>query len=252
MRKLSKFLLMLPMLSGLVLHGPTAAKARGSGGSYGGGGTMIFIPPSGGSLGGAYDPGRSYGTGGDQIGNRSGGHHIGGDSNNSYIRQRDGSGNYTGNGSRSKSYMRHRANDVSIARSKRSQTREFSRHSDFEASRKHRIPGVKKRHGHYRGESRDVHHDFARQKHKHHHRRYGKYRYYYDGWWYSEPWWTYSPSYYDDGLTCLEVQQMIRQQYRSVRVVECVGRIYAFRAKNVKGKVVELKVNSLTGTYWLS
>ena len=254
MRELSKYLLLLSLLSGLIVNAPATVEARGGGGFHGGGDTMIFIPPSGG--GGANSPGLHYG-GANQIGNRGGsfdiekrggGHSIGDDGN---IRQRDVSGKYKGNASRSDSYMRHRVNDGSIGRSKRSGTRHLSR-SDFEASRKHQNLGVKKRPGHYKGggKSRTVHHDPARHNHKRRHSRYGTYRYYYYGWWYSEPWWT--DTYYDDRVTCLEAQQMIQQHYGSVTMVECVGRIYTFRAKNAKGKSVELRVDSLTGTYWQS
>src|SRR5262245_20941575 len=157
MRELSKYLLLLSLLSWLIVNAPAAVEALGGGGFHGGGDTMIFIPPSGGGVGGggANSPGLHYG-GANQIGNRGGrfdiekrggGHYIGGDGN---IRQRDVSGKYKGNATRSDRYMRHRINDDSVGRSKRSGTRHLSR-SDFEASRKHQNLGVKKRHGHYKG-----------------------------------------------------------------------------------------------------
>ncbi len=215
MRRFPRFLLLPIMLGALIAAAPLADADRGRGSHRGGG--EIFIPPSGG--GGGYRGGGGYGGGGYRGGdhNRHGG--GGGD-----FRIREGSGRDM--------YVRHGGGDDNVrGRSGRGQrwTEEFprrsvgdgrwSRHSSLSyedgesRSRKYRrFDGkapISKRHRRYG--------NFDDDRHERHRKRHGKFRHFHDGWWWSDPWWsydTYATAFaYDDA----HVEWCLRR-YRSYNI----------------------------------
>ena len=223
----AKVLLILGLLLGGLLLAVPSSEARDRGGSHGGGdgGTIILIPPSGG--------GGGYGAGG-----------------------RD----HMRNGGGSDSYIRRGDDDLSGSIGRRqSKTEDFYRPSDSQKFiyRKRHGFEEKRRDGKYSDVSKwrrahdDVdHHEHKRHhhhKHKRHHHRHGKFQYYYAGWWYLNPWWTYG---YEDRLSCTEARLIVQQHYDRVRTIECRGRIYTFTAVDNRGRLVEVSVNSITGAYW--
>jgi hypothetical protein len=75
------------------------------------------------------------------------------------------------------------------------------------------------------------------------------------------PGWRYRPGYgwYDHGrygdrfrdrLTCNQARRLVDQRYNRVRVRECNGRVYTFRAETRRGNRVTVYVNSRTGAIW--
>jgi hypothetical protein len=209
----AKFLLLLTLLGGVLVTAPSA-QARDPGGSHDagdGGGTIIFIPPSG---------------GGDYGGNAN---HI---RNGGIDRYR---GDISGSSGRQSS-------TGEFYRPSHSQDFIYRKRLDFYG---------KKHDGKYSDISKWRRHDFDYHKHKRHHHRHGKYQYYYAGWWYLDPWWTYGlEPYYENQLSCAEARLIVRQHYDRVRTIECRGRIYTFTAVDNRGRLVEMSVNSITGAYW--
>lgn len=54
-----------------------------------------------------------------------------------------------------------------------------------------------------------------------------------------------------DRMSCGEARRMVdRSGYNRVRVVECSGRTYTFRALNRRGNPVTVYVNSRSGAIW--
>jgi len=52
-------------------------------------------------------------------------------------------------------------------------------------------------------------------------------------------------------MSCGEARRLVdRAGYDGVRVIDCSGRTYAFRAINQRGRVVTVYVNSRTGAIW--
>jgi hypothetical protein len=241
-----KRLLFLVLFSGLMAVAPLVEARRGGGGA-GGGPPVIFIPPSGG--GGL---GRATGGG---FGNGIG---RGGAVPGSYIRPGESGGSHTRGGA--DGYVRHRS--VGDAYTRRGSAESYSSDSPryrfkqrertalaYEGySTKHRSYERKKHYDRYKR------HEWKHRRHGNHHHRHHKrhkqFIYFYDGWWYDTPWWTYT--YYDERLSCSEARWIVQQHYRRVRTLECSGRIYTFTAVNNRGRIIELSVNSLTGDYWRS
>jgi hypothetical protein len=74
------------------------------------------------------------------------------------------------------------------------------------------------------------------------------------------PYYGYSAYRYDDNfypyqrrrLSCFQARELVRDRgFRRVRVIECNGRVYTFRAIR-RGHVVQVQVNSRTGAIWRS
>lgn len=56
---------------------------------------------------------------------------------------------------------------------------------------------------------------------------------------------------YRGRLTCNQARRLVdRSGYDDVRVRECAGRTYTFRAENRRGRTVTVYVNSRTGAIW--
>ena len=51
-------------------------------------------------------------------------------------------------------------------------------------------------------------------------------------------------------LTCREARRIVDRRYNNVRVRECNGRTYTFRAVTRNGRRVTVYVNSRTGAMW--
>ena len=75
------------------------------------------------------------------------------------------------------------------------------------------------------------------------------------------PGWRYRPGYgwYDHRrygnrfhhrLSCREARRLVDRRYDRVRVRDCRGRIYTFRAETRRGNRVTVHVNSRTGAMW--
>ncbi len=55
----------------------------------------------------------------------------------------------------------------------------------------------------------------------------------------------------DQRMSCGEARRLVdRSGYNRVRVVECSGRTYTFRALNRRGNLVTVYVNSRSGAVW--
>lgn len=76
---------------------------------------------------------------------------------------------------------------------------------------------------------------------------------YYDGYgWYNYgQYGDFHRHYRGSWMSCGEARRLVdRSGYDRVRVVDCNGRTYAFRAINRKGKLVMVYVNARTGAVW--
>ncbi len=75
---------------------------------------------------------------------------------------------------------------------------------------------------------------------------------YYDGYgWYDYGrWGDFRRHHRSDRLSCREARRLVDRRFDRVRVVECNGRTYTFRAENRRGKRVTVYVNSRTGAIW--
>jgi len=75
---------------------------------------------------------------------------------------------------------------------------------------------------------------------------------YYDGYgWYDYGRYGEFRRHRGDRLTCNQARRLVdRSGFNRVRVVECAGRTYTFRALNRKGNRVTVYVNSRSGAIW--
>jgi len=75
---------------------------------------------------------------------------------------------------------------------------------------------------------------------------------YYDGYgWYDyHRWGDFRRHHRNDRLSCREARRLVDRRFDRVRVVECNGRTYTFRAENRRGRRVTVYVNSRTGDIW--
>ena len=75
---------------------------------------------------------------------------------------------------------------------------------------------------------------------------------YYDGYgWYDyRRWGDFRRHHRNDRLSCREARRLVDRRFDRVRVVECNGRTYTFRAENRRGRKVTVYVNSRTGDIW--
>ena len=75
---------------------------------------------------------------------------------------------------------------------------------------------------------------------------------YYDGYgWYDySRWGDFRRHHRNDRLSCREARRLVDRRFDRVRVVECNGRTYTFRAENRRGRKVTVYVNSRTGDIW--
>ena len=71
---------------------------------------------------------------------------------------------------------------------------------------------------------------------------------YYDGY----GWYDYRRygTFRHNRLSCREARRLVDRQYNRVRVRECNGRTYTFRAETRRGARVTVYVNSRTGAMW--
>ena len=74
-------------------------------------------------------------------------------------------------------------------------------------------------------------------------------RFFFGGFWYAAPFWTYGLSV-NDRLSCGEARRIVNRRFDRVRTIECRGSVYTFRAINSRGRAVIVSVNSRTGNYW--
>ena len=74
-------------------------------------------------------------------------------------------------------------------------------------------------------------------------------RFFFGGFWYAAPFWTYGLSV-NDRLSCGEARRIVNRRFDRVRTIECRGSVYTFRAINHRGRAVIVSVNSRTGNYW--
>jgi hypothetical protein len=74
------------------------------------------------------------------------------------------------------------------------------------------------------------------------------------GWRYRDGYGWYNHRRYGDRfrnrLTCNEARRLVDRRYNRVRVCECRGRVYTFRAETRRGNRVIVYVNSRTGAMW--
>lgn len=90
-------------------------------------------------------------------------------------------------------------------------------------------------------------------RHQRRHSRDNRFRYYFDGFWYAQPYWDQPDDYYDDGddydsygVSCREGARIVSRRFLRVRIVDCDGRIYTYLGKR-RGYTFEIKLNSRTG-----
>jgi hypothetical protein len=74
-------------------------------------------------------------------------------------------------------------------------------------------------------------------------------RFFFSGFWYAAPFWTYGLSI-NDRLSCAEARRIVDRRFNRVRTIECRGAVYTFRALNRRGRPVIVSINSRTGGYW--
>jgi hypothetical protein len=55
---------------------------------------------------------------------------------------------------------------------------------------------------------------------------------------------------YRNRLTCSQARRLVNRRYDDVRVRECNGRVYTFRAETRRGNRIIVYVNSRTGAMW--
>jgi|GEM_PF-1907752 len=84
---------------------------------------------------------------------------------------------------------------------------------------------------------------------RHERRRYKdkKYRFYFGGFWYPQPYWD-EPYYYIDRyrVSCREGADIVSERFARVRIVECDGRVYTYLGRRY-GDTFEIKLSSRTG-----
>ncbi|WP_119271725.1 hypothetical protein [Taklimakanibacter deserti] len=74
-----------------------------------------------------------------------------------------------------------------------------------------------------------------------------KYRFYFGGFWYPQPYWD-EPYYYIDPyrVSCREGAEIVSERFARVRIVECDGRVFTYLGRRY-GDTFEIKLSSRTG-----
>lgn len=98
------------------------------------------------------------------------------------------------------------------------------------------------------GENRKWRYDPSKERRRSH--KDATYRFYFGGFWYPEPYWTYYGSYNGPvpgyRISCGEGRSIVAQRYNRVRVLECNGGTYAYIGRRA-GDNYRVLVNARTG-----
>ena len=100
----------------------------------------------------------------------------------------------------------------------------------------------------YKDGKRQANSNWHYDSHKHHRssHRDSRYKYYYGGFWYLEPYWTL-PVYGNDRVSCGEGRGIVRESgFNRVQTMECSGRNYTYMGKR-RGVPFRVVLNSWTG-----
>lgn len=92
---------------------------------------------------------------------------------------------------------------------------------------------------------REWRYDSSRERRQH--SRSATFRFYYQGWWYPEPYWTHvRVGGYGYGISCGEGRAIVAQRFNRVRVIECRGPIYTYFGRR-SGDSFRVMVNARNG-----
>jgi hypothetical protein len=78
------------------------------------------------------------------------------------------------------------------------------------------------------------------------HSRSATFRFYYEGWYYPEPYWTHVRVGYGYGISCGQGRAIVAERFNRVRVIECRGPIYTYFGRRA-GDSFRIMVNARNG-----
>jgi hypothetical protein len=79
-----------------------------------------------------------------------------------------------------------------------------------------------------------------------------RFRFFFGGFWYPEPYWDEFYEYYDDdyietyGVSCLEGAEIVAERFDRVRILDCYGGVFTYLGRRY-GESFEIELSSLTG-----
>jgi hypothetical protein len=83
-------------------------------------------------------------------------------------------------------------------------------------------------------------------RHRRSHNKSATFHYFYNGWWYPEPYWTRAYIVGPGRISCGEGRAIVAQRFNRVRMVECRGGIYTYLGRR-EGDTFRVMVNSRSG-----
>jgi len=89
-------------------------------------------------------------------------------------------------------------------------------------------------------------------RHQRRHHKDNKFRFYFGGYWYPEPYWDEPYYSYDDdydepyGVSCREGAEIVSERFARVRILDCGGRVYTYLGRRY-GETFEIVVSPRTG-----
>jgi len=90
---------------------------------------------------------------------------------------------------------------------------------------------------------------FDPNRHERRHHKDNRFRFYFGGYWYPEPYWD-EPYYYDDydpyRVSCREGAEIVAERFARVRILDCDGRVYAYLGRRY-GETFRILLSSRTG-----
>ncbi len=93
---------------------------------------------------------------------------------------------------------------------------------------------------------------FDPNRHERRRHRDRRFRFFFGGFWYPEPYWDEFYGYYDDdyigpyGVSCREGAEIVAERFYRVRILDCHGSVFAYLGLRY-GQTFEIELSSLTG-----
>jgi hypothetical protein len=91
--------------------------------------------------------------------------------------------------------------------------------------------------------------EYDPQRHERRRHKDNRFRFYFGGFWYPEPYWDEPYYYYDDyydRVSCREGAEIVAERFARVRILDCDGRIYTYLGRRY-GETFEIELSSRTG-----
>jgi hypothetical protein len=93
---------------------------------------------------------------------------------------------------------------------------------------------------------------FDPNRHERRRHKDNRFRFFFAGFWYPEPYWDEFYDYYDDdyiepyGVSCREGAEIVAERYYRVRILDCYGSVFTYLGRRY-GETFEIELSALTG-----